>query len=49
MNLAEKNEKIISKSIAQIKDNAEELVRRFEEEKEKNVFSILVRKSCSFW
>lgn len=48
MNLAEKNEKIISKSIAQIKDNAEELVRRFEEEKEKNVFSILVRKSYSF-
>lgn len=48
MNLAEKNEKIISKSIAQIKDNAEELVRRFEEEKEKNVFSILVRKNSSF-
>jgi len=48
VNLAEKNEKIISKSIAQIKDNAEELVRRFEEEKEKNVFSILVRKNSSF-
>lgn len=49
MNLAEKNEKIISKTIAQIKDNAEELVRRFEEEKEKNVISNLFSKSCSFW
>ncbi len=45
MNLAEKNEKIISKTIAQIKENAEELVRRFEEEKEKNVLSIAFRKN----
>lgn len=47
--MAKKNDKIISRNIEVINQNGEELVRKYEQEKEKYVHFLTCSKNQSFW